>query len=182
MAEICKGRSPEALHALLGARNSRGFTPLIFAANRGQVAAVRWLLRAGADPAAADNEGFTALHAAAQQDDDMVVTSMLAHPGIQTSPANQHGLTPLHLAALRGNADAVGCLIMRDASLEAEDREGDRPLHMAALGRSPEAVMFLLAAGADRRARNSCGQTARAIAVEQGYGETLAAFGEDGDD
>jgi ankyrin repeat protein len=53
-------------------------TPLHYAALADDTAAVRTLLSQGADPDAADRQGFTALHLAAQQGANSAAAALLA--------------------------------------------------------------------------------------------------------
>jgi ankyrin repeat protein len=57
--------SPAATAAALDSRDESGCTPLHFAADRGQLAALALLLDAGADTNARDADGQTPLHYAA---------------------------------------------------------------------------------------------------------------------
>uniref|UniRef100_A0A8C5QTB6 Ion transport domain-containing protein n=1 Tax=Leptobrachium leishanense TaxID=445787 RepID=A0A8C5QTB6_9ANUR len=85
---------------------------LSFAACVGNAELVRLLLQHGADPTAKDSQGNTILHILAYQPNKMVACQMynliLSHhkehsgPGIEDI-CNQEGLTPLKMAAVRGN-------------------------------------------------------------------------------
>src|SRR5947209_4284468 len=54
-----------AAHANVNARTKEGVTPLSTAARNGQFVTVKYLLAAGADANAGENDGWTALHLAA---------------------------------------------------------------------------------------------------------------------
>lgn len=58
-------------------RNQAGWTPLILAAARGNVDAVKTILAAGADPNRTENDNWTALHFAADSGHDKVVDELL---------------------------------------------------------------------------------------------------------
>jgi ankyrin repeat protein len=62
--------------------------------------------------------------------------------------------TPLHLAALKGDAAMVALLIKKGAAVNATNDDGAGPLSLAAAYGSPEVVELLVGAGADVNARN----------------------------
>ena len=77
------------------------------------------------------------------------------------------GATPLHDAALGGNAAVIGVLVDHGAALDARDHDsGATPLIIAAaLGRS-SAVAALLGRGANPELRDFSGRTALDRALE----------------
>src|SRR5688572_9960063 len=81
-------------------------TPLVDAVKREDGAAVNALLDRGAEVDAAESDGTTALHWAAQLDDAAIV-ELLLEAGANASAANRFQVTPLELAANNGNAEIV---------------------------------------------------------------------------
>ena len=82
------------------ARNSQGATPLITAAERGNIPLLTLLLKHGARIDAADRDGNTALHEASFHGHVQCVEALLAagaHPLLQNALA----FTPLHQAVRR---------------------------------------------------------------------------------
>ena len=80
---------------------------------------------------------------------------ILAAPGLaQSAPSDADiaGYDGLHLAAHRGDADAIAKLAAEGADLEARDGSGRTPLHVAAFGSHEDAVRALAKAGADLNA------------------------------
>jgi predicted acylesterase/phospholipase RssA/ankyrin repeat protein len=57
--------------------------------------------------------------------------------------------TPLSLASLKGDIQAIKFLHEKGASLEAQDNQGRRPFYLAALGKQEEAMEWLVFLGAD---------------------------------
>ena len=97
----------------IDATDSSGCTPLLIAAQYGHPDLAAFLIRRGADPAATDSSRDTALHWAAYKG-TVEVCGMLLHMGGaegRLDGTDAFGQTPLHLAALRGNADAVSFLM-----------------------------------------------------------------------
>jgi ankyrin repeat protein len=165
---------------------------------------VAQLLRKGLDPNTRDAKGQVPLFVALRAQSLKVAKVLWEAPGIQIDARNKADETPLMMAALRGQADAVQALLARGASpvkdgwsplhyaatggnaavvkillargapVEARSPNGSTPLMMAAKYASEEAVDALLAAGADRSAKNDLGMDAAAFAASAGR-ERLAA-------
>ena len=89
------------------------------------------------------------------------------------------GATPLHVAATRGDGEALLTLLGAGADADARDAEGRTPLHAAAAAGSAQACKILLAGGASLSARYSASAEAYSPADRISalvYG-TTAAFG-----
>jgi ankyrin repeat protein len=130
------------------------------AAMRGDEAAVRGLLEQGADAAAAQPDGATALHWAAYRG-DAGVAKLLLDAGARVAAGNRNGMTPLALACMNGGRDIVALLL--DAGADPNERlpNGETPLMMAARTGKPETVELLIERGADvNAAENLRGTTA----------------------
>ena len=125
-------------------------TPVADAAQRGDLDAVRALLRDGADVNAAQGDGMTALHWAAHHDDDELV-DVLLYAGARVDSGTRIGhYTPLHLAARAAGTTVVEMLL--DAGSDpnaATTNSGAAPLHLAAATGDPGVVATLADAGAD---------------------------------
>ena len=72
------------------------------------------------------------LHRAALHRRIEMVTFLLEHSHTGAKEVDCSGNTPLHCAALGGDAGIARALIMAGADLEAPNHEQDRPLHLAA--------------------------------------------------
>ena len=81
-------------------------TPLHSAASSGNVAVVRTLLAAGADPTARQSGGWTALHAAARNGDPRMAELLLA-AGADPGAVTDDGRSVLDMARERGDPDTV---------------------------------------------------------------------------
>ncbi|MGD9905513.1 MAG: ankyrin repeat domain-containing protein [Vicinamibacterales bacterium] len=149
-----------AMSALAGAAPPSS-SPVADAAMRGDRQAVRTLLQQGADVNAAQGDGMSALHWAADRG-DAEMTAMLVAAGATPGAVTRIGqYTPLHLASRAGNVAAVRALLGAGAAVDAAaNPSGATPLHMAATAGSAEVVTALLDAGADINAReHEWGQT-----------------------
>jgi uncharacterized protein len=151
-------------------RDAVGMSSLDVAATRGQSAIVGLLLEAGATP------GDPLLRNAVRQNHPAVVRSLLAHTkeplapllkealkrhyveivdallqaGADVNVRDEAGFTPLHDAALAGNAGAVRLLLDHGANINIGDKDsGATALYMAATMGREDVVNLLLEKGAD---------------------------------
>ncbi|MGH7506469.1 MAG: ankyrin repeat domain-containing protein, partial [Longimicrobiales bacterium] len=136
-------------------------SPVADAAMRGDVDAVRSLLKQGADVNAPHGDGMTALHWAAENGDPSLADILIdARADLEAQTRIGH-YTPLHLASRGGHAAVVRGLLEAGAEPGAVTTTGgSTPLHFAAGAGSAEAVTALLDHGSDINARESVwGQT-----------------------
>ncbi|MFE6822758.1 ankyrin repeat domain-containing protein [Streptomyces sp. NPDC057690] len=110
------------------------------------------LLRAGADPSAADAEGTTPLYAACVQGNADTARRLLeagAPPDVESAGLGAEG-TPLCAAACWGHIDTVRILLAHgaDPNLREDHGTGLSPLGWATAGTHAETVAVLRAAGA----------------------------------
>src|SRR5688572_19193455 len=89
--------------------------PLIQAVQRADVTAVRTLLRQGADPSAAQGDGLTALHVAAETGQLEIARLLLEAKAAVDARTRIGGYTALHLAAGRGHTSVVSALLAAGA-------------------------------------------------------------------
>src|SRR5260221_11998115 len=82
-------------------------SPLADAAERGDAAAVRALLARAADVGAAQGDGMTALHWAAQHGDADLASLLLTAGASARATTRLGGHHPLHLASASGSAAAI---------------------------------------------------------------------------
>jgi ankyrin repeat protein len=114
--------------------NDDGWTPLHLAAFRGDAEEVATLIALGASPLARSRNAManTPLHAAiAGAESDLVVRALIAGGAGAGLPAAQ-GVTPLHLAASRGNRALCEVLLSHGADPSAAMDDGKRAADIAA--------------------------------------------------
>src|ERR1043165_4596480 len=146
-----------------------GRVPLVDAAERGDLAAVRTLLTQKADVAAAREDGLTALHAAVNAD-RLDVADALLKAGANASAKDRYGITPIYLAALNGSAPLLQRLIDAGADPNATDPGGETALMTATRTGAVPAIRLLIERGAQVDAREpEFQQTALMIAVREDH-------------
>ena len=156
-----------AAGADLDARDDAGRTPLHVVLRHGDVAAVRSLLRLGADPAARDSAGnaadpvacerwgtssFFALASAA-----VVAGCVAAGADVHANVAALFPSTPLSNAvAWTPDPAVVPILLQAGVNVKERDDHDCAPIHHAARRGTAGVVRALLEAGADADARTTC--------------------------
>ena len=141
------------LKALLGQKSdaavadSRGITPLMYAAEIGSLDAMRLLIDRGADVNAQNAFGSTALMWSVS--DPAKVRLLLDH-GAQVNTAAKSGRTALIIAAFTNpSAEVVRLLLAKGAKVDVMDQRHVTPLNAATFGNDTATVRLLLDAGAD---------------------------------
>src|SRR5262245_18464260 len=150
-------------------------SPVADAARRGDVNAVRELLARGADVNAAQGDGMTALHWAAERGDGQMVDVLLKAGASVRATTRNGAYTPLHLGARAGQATVVKALLEAGSDPEATTSSGGaRPLHFAALSGDPATVTALLDKGANPDGREGeWGQTPLIFAAASNRAEVI---------
>ncbi len=121
-------------------------TPLHYAAIKGRVKNMRYLVEKGAEVDKADKEKQTPLHMAAINDEVEAVAVLLEEKAdIDLQDSEQQ--TPLFLAACYGCVDVVKRLLEENADVKLVSSDGWSPLHAAA--DNPEIAEMLIAHEAD---------------------------------
>jgi ankyrin repeat protein len=121
--------------------------PIVRAAAAGDGAAVRALIKQGADVNAQGSDGATALLWIARTD-DLEAADALLKAGARVATPNALGVTPVYVAAEHGNAAMLRRLLDAGASATATDAAADTLLMAAVRAGNPDAVQLLLDRGA----------------------------------
>ncbi|MBI2187188.1 MAG: ankyrin repeat domain-containing protein [Acidobacteria bacterium] len=155
---------------------------LIDAAKNADPAAVRALLKQGANVNAAEADGTTALHWASYRD-DLELADVLIRAGAKVNAANDLGVTALWTACENGSAAMTQELLQAGADAHATLMSGETLLMTAARSGNAEIVQLLASKGANVNAKERAhGQTALMWAVAQRHPavvEALLAAGAD---
>ena len=150
---------------------------LFHAAASGDVALIQSLIDAGADPAALDEAGETALMHAAHAGQLEAVKTLLA-AGAAPDFKSEQGWTALAKAAYNaetecGYPQVIAVLHAAGAELDTRIFFGITPLMLAAGGGDAGVVEWLINNGADVLAANDGGRTARLMANDKFYVDVI---------
>ena len=162
--------------AALGAQQTA--SPVADAAARGDKAAIRDLLKQGADVNGAQGDGMSALHWAAERG-DAELAELLVYGGANAGAVTRIGqYTPLHLAAKSASPAVVKALIKAGANVNVKSNpSGATPIHLAALAGSADVINLLADAKADVNAREAeWEQTPLIFAASANRAEAITAL------
>lgn len=147
ISAVLEGKSPHenppAQHPRNGTRDAFGRTPLHYAT----ISEARWwfvILSSGPMLNAQDRLGWTPLHFASSHEAGRSRVHRLIELGADVDLRTQDGLTPLHCAAMAGEAGSVVELINAGADVDGLDSSRNTALHWAALNGHDEVVDCLL--------------------------------------
>jgi ankyrin repeat protein len=131
----------------VNAREAFGITPLMRAAEKGQLDVVKSLVSMGADVNARSEGGVAALLYAVRGGHLEVVDYLVDH-GADVNAMDSMGFTPLMLAAIPGKLDIVQSLIEKGADVNAVGDNTFSPLEYAVRGEHFDVAAFLRQRGA----------------------------------
>lgn len=179
--DVCK----VYLREVIERRDRSGQTPLHHAVKNNEITFVRFLIDAGADVDAKDNNGNTPLNMFPVFDIDgdnignyFDTLVLLISRGADINNKNRFGKTILHTASEQNKIDFVESLLQEGANINVADNDGDTPLHYAVNGRHEMMVEFLLQHHPDI-IKNNSGETPLNIAEDEGLddiGEMLREY------
>jgi len=157
------------------AQTSNGSTALHKAATRGDAVTLGQLVRLGANKESKDKYGRTALHLAAYNGMNAMVSLLMGEFGVDKEAKNNDGMTALHLAADNGMNATVSLLIGEfGVDKDAKDNNGMTVLHLAAYKGQNATVSLLMGEfGADKEAKDNNGRTALHLAAYKGQNATV---------
>ncbi|QLA83698.1 ankyrin repeat domain-containing protein [Acidovorax sp. JMULE5] len=145
-------------------------------------AAIAALLRRGFDPNTRDPKGQVGLTIALQNGSSKAFAALLASSQVNVEARNAQDESPLMMAALKGNLEAVKALLARDADV---NKTGWAPLHYAASAGSRQHVAIialLLENHAYIDASSPNGTTPLMMAAQYGSNEAVQLLLDEGAD
>ena len=147
------------------------------AAMAGDTAAVKRLLKEGADANTASPDGMTPLHWAAMKGVPDLAQALLVSGANIEAKTRLGAFTPLHLASQAGHAMVIAHLIASGAKVDATTATGATALMHAASSGNAQAVTMLIENGAKTDATESAnGQTALMFAAALNRAEATQAL------
>ncbi len=169
---IAKGDADDVRnHLLLGTdvneKNKQGWTPLHFAAVRGQAECARVLIETDAEMNPLTGTEKTPLHFAAERN-FLELVKLLVENGADIGARDDEGWSPLHYAAEKDRVEVAAYLLEKGAKVDLRSKRGGTPLHEASASASPKMINLLLENGADKTIKATNGKTPLDYAVELG--------------
>lgn len=152
------------------------------AVQRDDASVIADLLRRGFDPNTLDPKGQPALVLALQNGSEKAFNALMASKQTKAELRNSKDESPLMLAAIKGNVEAVKTLIARDADV---NKPGWAPLHYAASAGSPrhtEIIALLLEHHAFIDATSPNGTTPLMMASHYGSADAVQLLLNEGAD
>ena len=168
----------------LNGRDSKGATPLIWAANHGNPMLAKLLLEEGdVDPVLSDKQGLTPLAHAAKAGHQDVVELLLQRGNVNSDSSDRDGRTPLSYAAQYGHEGIVKILLERgDVNPDSSGGEDKTPLLYAARSGHEGIVKILLERGdVNSDSSDTDGRTALSWAAGLGHEGIVKTLLERGD-
>ncbi len=144
-----------------------GRTPLMIAAERGDLETLSTLITAGDALDAEDGQGMTALAAAAAAGKTQAVETLLA-AGAAPDALDHEGWSALGHALRAGHAPVAIALLGGGASARLAQGNGKAPLLLAVESRAAEVIRALIRAGAEIDRTDRAGMTALMAAASIG--------------
>jgi len=130
---------------LIESYDEEGRTPLSYAALKGYLEGVRYLLKkfpSSAYRCDKDKEGSFPIHKAASGGHVKVIKELHSTKHLR----NRKGQSILHVACRNGKSEAVSYLLKTpelESLINLKDEDGNTPLHLATLGLHPRVVYIL---------------------------------------
>lgn len=118
------------------------------------------------------------LHSAISLQKNRIVRRLLAK-GVWTDSIDNYGRTPLNIAIVKGNIDAIYYLIEFGADVKKLHKSGEMPIHGAALRGNEKAIDILLHHGANIESRDDKGRTPLHCLADREYREYRRGEGND---
>lgn len=142
---------------------------LLGAALEGDLERVQQLLDSGSDPNVSDEEGWTALMWAAQNNDTAIAEALIEAGADLDIAEVIYEETALTVALYNDSKETVALLLEQGANANLQDSNGWTPLMTAASNGFIEAAQLLLNAGAITGITDASERTAADYALENGF-------------
>jgi len=160
---------------LVNADDMNNKEPLHWAAEKGHLQVVEFLISKGADVNAKNVEDETPLHYSAGYG-YIDVVKLLVSKGAAINEKTKQGHTPLSYAAMRNQVDIIKFLITNGADVTVNSQNSSTLLHHCAWEGSKEMIEMLISKGIPADAKNDFGRTPLQNAAMRGNLEAAKAL------
>ncbi|MFP3021113.1 MAG: ankyrin repeat domain-containing protein [Wolbachia sp.] len=143
----------------VNATDKYGCTLLHWAALKGHSDIAKFLVDKGANVNAKDILGRTPMHFAVMNN----------HKDIQ----GVYGRGPMYTAAENNDKEIIELFLMKGASINEADRNGETPLHLASWGGHLDVLQYLINSGANVDTKDNSGKTSLDIARDKGHNNVV---------
>lgn len=151
-------------------------TPLLAAAEEGNLEALRLLLNGKADISYQDKSGFHALYLAAGAPEGHKAVSFLLVSGAEVNITNKSGYTALHNACGCGEVNSIKALLEAKGDLNIRSTSGAAPIHVAVINDQVASLDTLRSCGANMDTPAFGGNTPVHEAVMQNNPDIIQAL------
>jgi len=167
-----KGYSSEVLRLLnkgadVNANTNEGVTPLMYAADNGDIQITRILVLNGADINRKPHNGVTALLSSTLIN-HLDIAEFLIRNGANINDPDAKGISPLMYAVIYNYPVLYDMLIYYGADIHQKDHEGNNPLILAVFMNNPEIVEIFLDQNANVNSEDKNGFTPLMLAAQNG--------------
>ena len=167
----------------VNAVNKRGRTALLLGCFYRQMDSVKVLLGAGADPAIADEEGFSCVHAAIDGRCSKDILQALIIHGAQISAKRKDGTNALLRACTTGQSESVQFLLEAGADVNIASPNGNTCLHEAVYGYcSGKTLQAIIQYGLNANTLSKTSKTALIVACYKTQAESVKFLLQNGAD
>ena len=165
--ESVLSRHPE----LIKEKDSKGMTPLSYAASIGYLEGVRYVLNKSTYCIyESDQNGYFPIHTASSKGHIKVIQEFLQRCPDSVELLNHQGRNILHVAAMNGKAKVVNYILKKpelEMLINEKDKDGNTSLHLASKTKHPKVVSILTwVKRVDLKLLNNEGETALDVAAK----------------
>ncbi|KAL6793087.1 ankyrin repeat-containing domain protein [Trichoderma sp. SZMC 28012] len=162
--------------------NRSSETPLHYAAHSGHAGIAKLLLQHGANCLIQNSEGVIPLHQAVGRGNLDVAQLLISQDADQKNIRDTSSQTPLHTAAIAGQAKTLQLLLDHGVDISVVDEDGCTPLITASFFGFTEVVRILLSWGSNVNVTDPKGKTALTFAIQNGHTKTAELLLQNGAD
>ncbi|PXF48954.1 Ankyrin-3 [Gracilariopsis chorda] len=160
--------------------NHDGVAPLHLACKNGSANMAQILLERGANPNVVRGDGLNPLHIACDSGHEEITRVLLKYScevdRVVPRGGKYSGFTPLMFASRLGNANIIGMLVEKQASLDFAKSDGFTALHLAALNGNTSCCKVLVNAGADSTLADENGYLPLQLATRHQHFDVVSAL------